>query len=287
MMIKRIARARTALARLKWGAQEVGLLRTLNGLSRLVSLAVRRPPRTEVTTDSGFRIAFNYPTQLMPLLVVFQELPYPELALLHRLLGPGRVAVDVGASIGTWTLYAARTGSLVHACEPNLEHFSVLNENVRLNGLEPNVITHDCALGAVEGWGTVSENAQGYCINYKLAADAMQSTGRPIRTLDHFARVVGITRIDVLKINTAGCEADVLIGGKELFRKEKVGIAMLLDGLAVRPLLDELKQFSYQLGFYDARKHTFVPVDVSAKLDRLRPGPMNRYVLLKHKRLLA
>ena len=283
MAIQRIARARTALVRLKWGAKEVGLLRTLAGLSRLVSLAVCRPPRAEVTTAiSGFRIAFNYPTQLMPLLVVFQELLDPELALLHRLLGPGRVAVDVGASIGTWTLCAARTGATVHACEPNLEHFLVLNENVLFNGLESNVITHDCALGAGEGWCTVPENDWGYSINFRLPTDTIQPTGRRICSLDHFVRVVGITRIDVLKINTAGCEADVLIGGKELFRQEKVGVAMFLDGLAVRPLLDELKQFSYELGFYNARKRIFIPVDVSANLDKLRPGPMNRYVLVKH-----
>src|SRR5262245_2421543 len=113
MAIQRVVRAQAALERLIWGAQEVGLLRTIAGLGRLASLVVWRLPRAEVrTATSGFRIAFNYPTQLMPLLVVFQELLDPELALLPRLLGRGRVAVDVGASIGTWTLRAAKTGAV-------------------------------------------------------------------------------------------------------------------------------------------------------------------------------
>ena len=278
--MQRLARARTALERLIWGAREVGSLRTMAGLGRLIAIVVRKESRTEVkTASSGFRIAFNYPRQLMPLLVVFQELLDPELAVLPRLLGPGRVAVDVGASIGTWTLFAAKTGAVVHACEPDFEHFSQLEENVLSNGFKSNVITHDCALGANEGWSAAAGHHFGFSRNFRLTADATQTR---ICALDHFVRRVGITRIDVLKINTAGCEADVLVGGKDLFRQEKVGVAMFLDGLAVRPLLDELKQFSYELGFYDGRKREFVRVDVSSNLDGLRPGPMNRHVLLKH-----
>jgi hypothetical protein len=117
------------LKRLAWGAREVGVFTTLTGLARLGALAVRRPARAEVVTvHSGLRIGFHYPTQLMPLLVVFQELMDPELAMLSRVLRPGRVAVDVGASIGTWTLSAAKTGAVVHACEPDAENFSVLQE---------------------------------------------------------------------------------------------------------------------------------------------------------------
>jgi FkbM family methyltransferase len=283
MAARGVVRARAALERIGWGVQEVGLLRTVAGLARLASIAALRTPRVEVkTATSGFRIAFNYPAQLMPLLVIFQELLDPEFGLLNRLLGPGRVAVDVGASIGTWTLWAAKTGATVHACEPDFENLSVLKENVRTNGLESNVVTHDCALGADEGWSTAHEDGGGYSIKFRLAAEAAQPHGKRVCSLDHFVRKVGLERIDVLKINTAGCESDVLIGGKELFRQEKVGVAMFLDGLEVRPLLDELKQFSYELGFYDGRNRKFVPVKVSTCLDKLRPGPMNRYVLVKH-----
>jgi FkbM family methyltransferase len=253
------------------------------GLARLVALAAWKDSRIEVeTASSGFRIGFNYPRQLMPLLVVFQELLDPELAVLPHLLGPGRIAVDIGASIGTWTLFAAKTGAVVHACEPDCEHLSMLEENVLFNGFRSNVIAHDCALGVDEGWSTPSGRHFGYSRRFSLRADATELNATRIRALDHFARKVGITRIDVLKVNTAGCEADVLVGGRELFRQERIGVAMVLDGLAVRPLFDELKQFSYELGFYDGRKRKFIPVDASSNLDDLRPGPMNRYVLLKH-----
>jgi hypothetical protein len=100
--------------------------------------------------------------------------------------------------------------------------------------------------------------------------------------LDVFLGKVGLRSIDVLKINTAGCEADVLAGAIELFRNQNVRVAVFLDGLKVRPLLDEMKQFSYELGFYDGRGKRFVPVSDSSFLDLKRPGPMNRYVVLKH-----
>jgi FkbM family methyltransferase len=281
-----LAWGRTVLSRLAWGAAEVGVFTTATGLVRLATLAVRRPARAEVVTAvSGLRIAFHYPTQLMPLLVVFQELMDPELAMLSRLLGPGRVAVDVGASIGTWTLSAARTGALVHACEPDAENFSVLRENVSANGMAGNVVLHDFALGAGGGWSLVSQGSRRYMTRVLSTTDPVGSTGQRINSCDQFVHDAGIARVDVLKINTAGCEAEVLAGARELFRQQKVGVAVLLDGLAVRPLLDELKQFSYELGFYDARARKFAPVDASSRLDELRPGPMNRHVLLKHSRV--
>ncbi|MCK1619036.1 FkbM family methyltransferase [Bradyrhizobium sp. 159] len=278
-----IVRAQAALSRIGWGAREIGLKRIIAGLARLGLLIASRPSRAEITTtNSGLRIAFNCRTQLMPLLIVFQELLEPELDAVQRLLGPSAVAIDVGASIGTWTLWAAKTGATVYACEPDAQNLTMLMKNVRSNGLEANVIAHSCALGPGEGWSTANGQAGGYGLNFKLAASVGQPCGGRVQSLDHFVREIGVTRVDVLKVNTAGCEADVLAGGIELFRQQKVGTAMFLDGLEVRPRLDELRQFSYELGFYDGHKRQFLPVGGSNHLDNLRPGPANRYVVVKH-----
>jgi FkbM family methyltransferase len=283
MAVKHLVRAQAALKRIGWGAQEVGLTRILAGLVRLAFIVASRTPKAEVkTAESELRISFACPTQLMPLLVVFQELIEPELDAVRRLLGPGKVAVDVGASIGTWTLWAAKTGAIVHACEPDSENLAMLKENVRSNDLDPNVVAHGCAIGADGGWSVGPAQAGGYGINYKLASSTQQARGARICTLDRFADDNGLPLIDVLKVNTAGCEADVVLGSGELFRQQRIGVAFFLDGLAVRSRLDELKQFSYELGFYDGRKREFVPVGSSAELDSLRPGPANRYVLVKH-----
>jgi FkbM family methyltransferase len=278
-----VVRAQAALSRIGWGAREIGLRRTFTGLLRLALLTASRAPRAEVrTANSGLRIAFNCRTQLMPLLIVFQELLEPEFDAVRRLLGPGAVAIDVGASIGTWTLWAAKTGATVYAFEPDAENLAMLEDNVRSNGLEPNVIAQSCGLGPGEGWSPATEQAGGYGLNFKLTASVGHPRGARIQSLDQFVRETGVARIDVLKVNTAGCEADVLVGGMDLFRQQKVGVAMFLDGLEVRPHLDKLRQFSYELGFYDGRKRQFLPVGGSSHLDNMRPGPANRYVVVKH-----
>lgn len=275
-----IVRADIMRRRLAWGTRQVGIARTLLGLARLAALALRQPAHSRIRTfSSGLEIAFNYPSQLMPMLVVFQDLLEPELELLGRLLGPGRVAVDVGASIGTWALCAARTGAQVHACEPDPENFAILQQNLANNGFGPAVRLYRQALGTGEGWGVTPPKERLYLNQVRLADSADDSDGTRVETLEGFVRGLGLDYVDVLKVNTAGCEREVLAGGMGLFRERKIGMAMFLDGLAVRTLLDELMGFGYTLGVYAGGK--FVPVGSSRDLDAVRSGPMNRYVVVR------
>jgi hypothetical protein len=62
---------------------------------------------------------------------------------------------------------------------------------------------------------------------------------------------------------------------------------MVLDGLEVRPLLDDLRSCSYDIGVYDGGLGRFVPVSQSCELDAARPSPMNRYVLVRRKDVLT
>ncbi len=58
---------------------------------------------------------------------------------------PGSTFVDIGAHIGRYTLMAARYASKVIAIEPEPSNFSLLRENVALNGFS-NVVTLQPAL---------------------------------------------------------------------------------------------------------------------------------------------
>jgi hypothetical protein len=144
------------------------------------------------------------------------------------------------------------------------------------------VIIHDLALGASEGWTTASEAGRRYLTNVRLATSPLERSEKRMYRLDEFVLRLGVAHIDVLKVNTAGCEADVLNGCQDLFRRQMIGIAMFLDGLAVRPLLAELRSLSYELGFYDGKTRAFTTVNDNMQFDNLRPGPMNRYILVKH-----
>src|SRR3954469_1736722 len=152
MTMARAARARLTIDKVIWGAKRVGPGRAAMGAARLVWLKVRRPQSATVLARShDLRVTFRYPSQLIPTLVVFGDLLEPELALLPTELGVGAVAIDVGASIGTWTMVAAKTGATVHACEPDQENLDVLRRNLAANGVGANVVVHVVAAGRHSG----------------------------------------------------------------------------------------------------------------------------------------
>jgi FkbM family methyltransferase len=237
-------------------------------------------------------ISFVYPSQLMPTLVLFGDLLEPELRMLPHVLGPGRTAVDVGGSIGTWTMSAARTGATVHVCEPDLVNLESLAANCQDNHLQDLVTVHRMGLSSTSGSGTVEANPRRYLNSVRVHEGAgvqpgpVDTAGQdqfPVLTLDEFVAAQGLEHIDVLKINTAGGEADVVRGGTGLLRRGGVDLIMVLDGLRVRPLLDEIAEFGYDVGFWDGRQARFTPVSSAAGLDGVKRGPMNRYVLLRRR----
>lgn len=257
------------------------MARAVTGVARLSLLTVRRPKYAHVlTTRDALNIRFRYPAQLIPTLVVFRELLEPELALLDRALGPGSVAVDVGASIGTWAMSAARTGATVHACEPDPVNLDVLEANVRANGLSGRVTIHAAALGEHDGQGSLVAAGRRYLNRISEAPGGMGSECS-VRTLARLVDDLGLDQVDVLKVNTAGGELPVMTGALSLFRAGRVRLAMVLDGLAVRPLLDDLRAYSYDLGVYDGGGRGFVSLSHSSELDDARPSPMNRYAILR------
>ena len=62
-------------------------------------------------------------------------------------LEPGEVFVDVGANVGTYTLFAAVMRDVqVYAFEPEAQNFALLNRNITLNGLDGRVFAYPLAL---------------------------------------------------------------------------------------------------------------------------------------------
>jgi hypothetical protein len=59
---------------------------------------------------------------------------YPEMMAWRRVLRPGDLFVDVGANVGSYTIWAAELGAEVIALEPAQDTFALLAENVALNG---------------------------------------------------------------------------------------------------------------------------------------------------------
>jgi 2-polyprenyl-3-methyl-5-hydroxy-6-metoxy-1,4-benzoquinol methylase len=64
----------------------------------------------------------------------------PEMLVWRRALRDGGLFVDVGANLGTYSIWAAELGAQVIALEPAPDTFGLLMENIELNGYQVNAV---------------------------------------------------------------------------------------------------------------------------------------------------
>lgn len=136
-----------------------------------------------------------------------------ERAFIERTLGPGMVAVDVGANVGFHTLLMARcvgvTGR-VHAIEPEPRNFRLLTRAVEEAGYRQ-VRLHRAAAARAAGRAPlyVAGDNRG---DHRLtpAAEARAQVTVPTVVLDEL--LAEEARIDLVKIDVQGAEVEVLAG---------------------------------------------------------------------------
>ena len=142
-------------------------------------------------------------------------------------LGPGSVAVDVGANLGWFSVYAAKRGCRVYAFEPCHEVLGLLRTNVEQNSVSPEVSIFPLALYEREqrldavDLGPENPADQHFdhghmdtmtCKNSGALNLSPSESGvywsMPMDAF-HFGR------LDLLKIDTEGTDLEVMKGGRE------------------------------------------------------------------------
>jgi FkbM family methyltransferase len=149
------------------------------------------------------------------------------------------VIVDVGANIGVYALVAktASPRARVLAFEPVARHCEYLERNCHLNRLDVHVervaVSNRDGTGWMRGWLLDVTGAGG--------PDREQV---PVRRLDTALAAAGDSRVDLIKVDVEGHEAEVLEGLGVLLRRDRP--TMLLEVLSdaaadrLRPILDGL-----------------------------------------------
>ncbi|CTQ61252.1 FkbM family methyltransferase [Roseibium album] len=137
--------------------------------------------------------------------------------LLEPHLGEGTVFVDVGANIGSYSVFAARRGASVLAIEANPQTAHKLSFNVTANDLDNVTVVHS-AVGAQEDtlplW--LEPSNCGFATFVKdLTTGEWAGNWEPtyvkVRPLTAIADQHGVAAIDILKVDVEGFEDRVVL----------------------------------------------------------------------------
>ena len=121
------------------------------------------------------------------------------------------VVVDIGANIGTFSLYAAKLcgASRVLSFEPFPGNYDVLNDNVERNRLT-NVTCVNQAVAGNRGLRTLNLNSMDPGSHSLVIGSSERSVEVECCTLEDVFQRFCLTRIDYLKIDCEGAEYEIL-----------------------------------------------------------------------------
>lgn len=236
--------------------------RVLLGLNGTQPLEVHRPL-------FGYDFALQAQRSTTHMLLYLQgEQFMADLELLAPHLRPGMVAFDVGANIGYLALYLRhRIGEAgqLYCFEPEPANFAELEANLQRNHLS-NCHAVQVAVGAKEGTVTFSTGLNGF-----VAPEGLPGIPVPVIPLDQFIEQRRLARVDFVKIDVEGFEADVLSGmSATLSRPDKPILYVEVHGRGEYYNGNPRRVCEILEGFYGNIRAYVSPDDFRARQGRLR-----------------
>ena len=138
-------------------------------------------------------------------------------------LNSGDCVIDCGANIGLFSVYAASKRCKVYAFEPYLPTIEMLEYNQQL--YQDNITIIPAAVSNYIGSSTLYVNSKDYGSNslYILphAFVRGEDTKVEVITLDAFAEKEKIKKINFIKVDIEGAEANMIDGASEILKKWK------------------------------------------------------------------
>ncbi len=140
---------------------------------------------------------------------------------LHTMVGPGQIAIDVGANVGIYTGWLSRLvgpSGRVLALEPYPPIFERLVKNVR-RMRATNVITLNEAVGADTGWTSLElpMSRRGEVNDPYIHVQTGSGLGGQVRltTIDEIVHREGFQQVNLIKVDVEGYERYAIEGSRE------------------------------------------------------------------------
>jgi FkbM family methyltransferase len=197
----------------------------------------------------------------------------PEMLVWRRTLREGSLFVDIGANVGSYTIWAAELGAAVIALEPAADTFALLEENIALNGYPVQAIQ----AAAGDHCGTARFTKGLDSVN-RLAAD-----GEVTADLVTVDSLLGNRQVAGMKVDVEGFEIDVLRGAADALAGQRIGLIQIewndmsksAVGTDRRPLAALLASYGYRLYRPDQKGCLVELADPGSGADVFaRPAPL-------------
>lgn len=163
------------------------------------------------STGIQFDLRENYDTDTIVIKEIWDENVYRVNGWNFYREDTGReIVVDIGANIGSFSIYAAHYRAKVFAIEPEPHNYEALVNNIKLNNLESRITPICIGISDQEGTAIISDEGGGSTI-----LDNKPGTEIQLITLDKFIQDYKIESIGVLKIDTEGSEYETIMGASK------------------------------------------------------------------------
>jgi FkbM family methyltransferase len=156
---------------------------------------------------NGARLQIDRGVDHVPIIEIFIRGDYGTVA-------DGAVVLDLGANIGTFSVYAATSAKkvTVYAYEPVAQYFRRLRQNIQLNGLDSRIRCFDVAVAGSNETRELFLEPPNRLFPSFVARGG--NPGRSVRvsctTLAEIIAANEIERVDILKLDCEGSEYDIL-----------------------------------------------------------------------------
>lgn len=245
-------------------ARLVGVLPDIRGRAQ-VARRLQPSDATSVTwslRSNGFAFELPSSSSIAWRVACTREYDRAEVDYLSRFISPETTVLDIGASMGLWTVPLANVakarGAETVAFEPMPANVGWLERNLALNDLE--VTVNPVALGAEHGSAHMSTNeADGG--NAVLGVDGPPGETQvevPVRRLDDFSLP---SRVSLVKVDVEGFEVEVLRGAMEMIRRDRPiifgefnPIWLEIREVDVGELFDDLRDLGYEIFALEATR---------------------------------
>ena len=191
---------------------------------------------TVLNTEITFDLRDDYPTDEIVIREIWEENVYEVADWRYNL---GGVVIDIGANIGSFSIYSAYKGAEVYAIEPEPHNLEALKNNIALNNMQDKIHVLPYGISYNKGTGVISDDGGGSSI-----IDTCIGSEIELMSFDIMFELYNLQEVDILKIDVEGSEVEIILGAsKENLQKCKY-ITMEFDIRTGNQMGDMVKKLS-------------------------------------------